>query len=434
MSPPSAAPRLRLRLRRDAVAIAMSCLPKIHATRLVRRSLRDAPALDRIHRADRLFCVAVGKAAEAMYDGVRGIAGRPLDGAFLVTSGGAPIGQAEVVRGGHPVPDDDSDAAAHRLEAFVRGVDAGPDDVVVVCVSGGASAMLSSPVPGLSAADLRSVSADLVLAGIDVTAVNAVRSRLSRLHGGGLLALAGRASCVGLVLCDNVQVGPAAVGSGLTYGPVLSVDVAIEAVGRHVRDPGLRSRVQRALAEREAHEPLPAPPADNIVVGTPGDALRECGAAAGERGYGRVVLTDRLQGEAREVAGVLAAVARFHARVAPDPVCVLAAGEVTVTVTGPGTGGRCQELAWAVAGALPDDIVASFVALATDGRDFVPGATGAWVTSDTVAVARRRGISFNAVLRDNDTHPALATLGQTLPALHTGTNLCDVYVLCAVPA
>jgi glycerate-2-kinase len=415
----------------DVLGIARAGVDSCEAGQLTRRAL-TGEAGRRLAEARTVHLIAVGKAAASMAWAVAGAAGPRLVGGLQVTPGApavaAPSGVATAV-GDHPVPGPASVEAGAALYDYLSATAFNPDDLVVFAVSGGASALVARPAAPLTPADAADLHRRLILSGLDITQVNAVRAAVSTLHGGALVRLAQPAIVLGLILCDNVQVGPEAVGSAMTYPGFVDGAVA-RGVLRQVPMPeGLADRVGQALRDRVGHPP--AADVSNVVVGGPGEALRACLTEARQRGYRCVSLGDRLQGEARDVAVYLESTLRTHKRLHPGrPLCITGTGEVAVTVRGAGTGGRCQELAYAMSWHLRPHPGACFVALASDGQDYIPGVMGAWVDDRSF---HRLGLStarWRDTLDRNDTHRPLATSGHCIPAEATDTNVCDVYVLC----
>jgi glycerate-2-kinase len=417
---------------RDAVAIARGAIRSVGGHELVTRALNDKALSRRLDSADRVFCIALGKVADPMFDAVAQAAGANWRGGIVV-SGESTARRPGRIRltGAHPVPDLRSRRAAEAIRNYLAEAELRPPDLVVVCVSGGTSSMVCLPVAPLTLADVRILTRRLLASGLDVTTINRVRRVISGLHGGGLAGLVAPARCLGLILSDNVQVGTPAVGSGPTF-PLGVHPAEVMAVIDHLVLPAdLRRRVKRAVQGRfSATSPWPKS-VTNVVVGQPLDALVAAQDHARKLGYRCLVVSSTVQGEAREVAKLLGAIIS-HQAAAGDRVSVLAAGEVVVTMNGRGRGrgGRCQELAWAMAPELVGVRGSAFAALATDGRDHIKGVGGAWVTGTTVSQIANAGLEWSQRLEAHDTYGALAQVGKLLAGGPTGTNLCDLYVAC----
>lgn len=418
-------------VRPDSLSIADEALARIQANRLVGRALEQEACRALLAQSRRVHVVAVGKAAVSMGTAVRSSAGDAFASGIAVPAAGCgPVPGFTVMPGDHPLPGESSLRAAAAVRQFLSGKDFDGDDLVVFAVSGGGSALVSEPLAPLDLGGLRLITETLLRAGIDVTRINHLRTALSGIHGGELLPLAGRARRLGLILSDNVQVGSQAVASGLVHPEPVDLarahDVLNEA--KDLLPEPVVDRIHAALAGRPATRAGDSTIL-NLVVGSTQSTLDRCTEAARGHGYHVVSLGPALQGEARWVAGKIGAIAREVAAVIAGPVCLLGTGEVTVSVRGSGRGGRCQELAWAMMPQITDLPGASFTAMSTDGQDFLPGVMGARVNRHSMGQAVALGYDWQAVLDRNDTHPALARLGQCLPGRPTDTNLCDIYAL-----
>ncbi|MGA6161327.1 DUF4147 domain-containing protein [Amycolatopsis magusensis] len=409
----------------------MAGLRAVDAGERVRETVRDHVRGELLESAERVFVLCVGKAAAALLDGITGALDGRVCETMAVGAPGYPRAEADFTAvGDHPFPGRRSARAAAALRAYLGDRGFGEGDLVLVGVSGGATAMLADPVPPLDHGDLHAVSAELLGSGIDVTEANNLRRALSRLHAGGLLDHFGPARAVGLVVSDNVQIGDAGVASGLTFPGPTGLGRAAEVAGKHLRDPGLRRRVLTALAnvpETRGHGVRVA----NFHV-TGGDTAVEAMArSAAAEGFDVLSLGGRVQGPVTEVAERFAGLLTTR-RI--RPTLVVGGGEATVELRGGGDGGRCQELAWRVGLALDGRPGTGFAAVASDGVDFLPHSSGAWVDGGSVARATAAGITVEAALAANDTYPAHAALGQIIRHAPGRTNVCDLYVGCVDPA
>jgi hydroxypyruvate reductase len=394
-------------------------------------------------KSGRLAVLAAGKAASRMAAAAERVLGRRLDGALAVdTSATVPLVRTRRLLAGHPVPDERGLVAADAVEALARGL--GPRDLLIVLLSGGASALLPAPVPGVSLADKAALTRHLLHAGATIGEINTVRKHLSRLKGGGLARAAGRTRVACLVLSDVVGDDLSTIASGPTVPDPTTYQDALEVLRRR----GLLEAVPgavRAHLEAGARRERPETPKPNDavfrrvathVVGSNRLSTEAAAREARRQGLRPVVLTTRLEGEAREAARVLVAVLREcveAGRPASPPVCLLAGGETTVTVRGEGQGGRNQELA--VAAALPlatFPVPAVVAALATDGIDGVGGAAGGVADDRTVLRAGQLGLApAAAFLEANDSRAFLGPLGDLIVTGPTGTNVVDLTVLLA---
>ena len=423
-------------LRDDALAVVRAALSAADAGACVARGL---PAVvETLSAARRWNLIAAGKAAGPMTESLlAGAPGRPAL-AMAVAPGPAPAlaGDIECFTGGHPVPTSGSLAAGRRA-LDVAGA-TGPDDVLVVLLSGGASALLESPADGVSLADLQATTARLLRAGADISALNAVRKHLSRVKG-GRLASACPGRTVALIVSDVVGDDLAVIASGptvadpTTYGDALAVldrfggigmypTAVVEALGEGVG--GIRTDTPKAGSAGLART-------TTMIVGAAQDAIEGARREAEARGYDADVEAAPLTGEARAAAGLL--LERIQA-VAAGPrrrVCLLSGGETTVTVTGTGKGGRNQELALALAGPLAVLPGAAVVAsVGTDGIDGPTDAAGAIADTTTISRARAAGLGEpGEYLRDNNAYAFFHGLGDLVMTGPTGTNVGDIQVV-----
>jgi glycerate 2-kinase len=418
----------------DPLAIAERGIDAANARIAVARRLAEPAAAEALAGFDRVFGVSTGKAAGETQAALEEAVPGPRWGGGLAVGleehAARYTGSSPYLISSHPLPDERSIASARAVREFLADASLTERDAVIACVSGGTSAMLCEPLPPLSLGGVRSATADLMRSGLDVTEVNVVRQAVSALAGGRLADAAWPARCWGLVLVDNVQVGAPAVGSGPTFAPLADPAEVLDLLARAPVAPDTRAALRQAIEAAGKREPRLDRTVNDVVCG-PATALDGAARAALERGYAAVTLSDAIQGEAREVAKVLGAIFRYHER--ERPVCVVGAGEVTVTVPSDcrGRGGRCQELAWAVAKELAGLPRTAFAAVASDGRDYLPDAGGACVAGDTLDRIEATGIDWRARLDGHDTHGGLRAVGALLPSRPTGTNVCDVYVFTA---
>jgi hydroxypyruvate reductase len=411
------------KLYRTAVAAAhpAACLPP---------HLPPPPA------TGRLIVLAAGKAAGSMteaaerhYLDANGWPPGRVDGIAVTRHGyGRPTRIVPVIEAGHPVPDAAGLDAAERTLAMADG--AGASDLVLVLLSGGASANWIAPVAGIVLAEKQAVTRALLKSGASIGEINTVRKHLSRIKGGRLAARAAPARVVTLAISDVPGDDPAVIGSGPTVADPSTLADARAIVARHRLD--LPPAVAHALADANNETPKPGDPAFAAgafrLVARPADAFRAAEAAVRAAGYECVLLGDRLEGEARAVAAEHARHARELAA-SGQRAAILSGGELTVTIRGNGRGGPNQEYALALALALAG--VPGIAALAgdTDGTDGGAGRAddpaGAFVDGTTVARARTLGLDPAAFLADNDSTGFFTRLGDLLTPGPTWTNVND---------
>jgi glycerate-2-kinase len=281
--------------------------------------------------------------------------------------------------------------------------------------------------------DLHELFAAVLESGADITALNKLRAACSSIAGGAVLRRVRTPRSLSLIMVDNVVSGVRWVASGLTfdYTPVRDeVQQLLNDIGRS--DTQLASRILDASDTRGEimAEPITTVH-ENRVIAEPTQVLTTVGAEAARRGFRVIELGDSLHGDVQESVDVMVAKVASESLI-EGAFCVVGVGEVTVQVRGDGVGGRCQEFAWRMAGALGEherDVIA--VARSTDGRDYVQGIAGGWSDRETVRRARELGIDFLSVVQRSDSYSALHELGQLIGGGRTGWNLCDVY-LCVV--
>ncbi len=388
-----------------------------------------AAALPPAPVSGRVIVLGAGKAAAAMAAALEAAWARPLEGLVVTRYGhGAPTAHIEVVEAGHPMPDAAGAEAAGRMLGLARS--AGPDDLVVFLASGGASALLAAPADGVSLADKQAVTRDLLRSGATIHQMNAVRKHLSAVKGGRLAEAAAPARVLTLAISDVPGDDLDVIGSGPTVPDSSTLADARAVLATFgVTPPGA---VAARLADPAAETPKPGDPifakCETRLIATPMQALEAAKAASVAAGLQAVVLSDRIEGEARDVAKVLGAIARNVAERAEPfqpPVVLLSGGETTVTVKGDGRGGRNAEFLLALA--LELDGLAGVHALAcdTDGVDGVEDNAGAMIAPDSLARAEARGVDVKAELANNNAYGVFQALGDLVVTGPTLTNVND---------
>jgi len=425
-----------LSLREAARAIFEAALRAADVAPLVRAALGavELPARGRV------LVVGAGKASGAMAAAAEAVLGdRIADGLVVVKDGyGAPTRRVRIVEAGHPVPDARGEAAAREIRAISES--AGADDLLLVLVSGGGSALTPAPVPPITLADKQAMTRLLLAAGANINQLNAVRKHCSRLKGGQLARAAAPARVHALLLSDVVGDPLDVIASGPTAPDTSTFAEALGILDRF----GLRERAPAAIVdrlERGRRGLVPETPKSddpifdrvtNTVIGNNRLVVDAAASRASALGYRPQVLTRALEGEAREVAAQLCALAREVQQgrgPVAAPACLIAGGETTVTVRGKGLGGRCQEFALAAAVALDGRPGIVALAAGTDGTDGPTAAAGGLADGETAGRARRRGIDPPAALGENDSNPVLGALGDLVVTGPTSTNLLDLYLL-----
>ena len=417
--------------------------PELDPERLLRRMFRAAvdsvdadacvPAALPRPAGGRTVVVGAGKAAAAMARAVErewSARGHPPPRGVVVTRYGHAVDcrHVEVIEAAHPVPDAAGRAAADRILGLAGGL--GSEDLLLCLVSGGGSALLVAPAPGVTLDEKQALNRALLASGANITEMNTVRKHLSRIKGGRLAAASHPARCHAVLLSDVPGDDPATIASGPTVADPTTVADA-RAVAERYRVP-VPASVEAWWERPESESPKPGDPrlarSTVDVVANAQRALEAAARVARDANYEPLILGDALEGEAREAALVHAGIAR-QARLRGQPVrppCVLlSGGETTVTVRGDGRGGRNAEFLLALAASL-DDLPGVFALAAdTDGIDGTESNAGAVYRPGIMAKARALGLDPRAALDDNDGYGFFAALGGLVETGPTLTNVND---------
>ena len=386
----------------------------------------------------RIWVAGAGKAAASMALAVERHFGRDRDifGKVVTRYGhGLPCAQIEVIEAGHPVPDEAGEAAAAAILDSASGL--GEDDLLLVLVSGGGSSLLSLPVADVPMADLRAVTRALLASGAPIQDINVVRKHLSRIQG-GRLAQATRARVRAFVISDVAGDDLSAIASGPCSPDPSTYADALALLARWRIDPpaSVARWLARGVAGEVAETPKPGDPlfarVDTALVASASQSLEAAARVFAQAGVEPVILGDTITGEAREVAQVMAGIAREIAqrrRPFAAPVALISGGECTVTVRGQGRGGRCSEFLLALAQSSRDVPRLWALAADTDGIDGVEDNAGARLAPDSLNRAAALGLDPLARLEDNDAYGFFAGLGDLVFTGPTRTNVNDYRAL-----
>ena len=401
--------------------------------------------LPALRRGGRLRVIGAGKAAASLARGVEAVLGARIDDGLVIVK----HGHAEFLRhcrqleAGHPLPDAASARAAAAVFDFVGKPLAA--DLYVVLLTGGASSLLASPAAGLTLEDKSAVTRLLVASGANIAEINIVRRHLSRIKGGQLARALAPASSITLAISDVLGDEPAAIGSGPTVPDPSSFADALAVLERYQLEARIPPAALRHLRQGVGGGVPETPkPSDRAfanarfaVVATLGDAVTAACREARAAGYEVVPFGRWLEGDAharaREFARRLRALADGRAPGAP-PLMLVAGGETTLQVRGPGQGGRNQEFAVIVAQELAGSEGLSVLAAGTDGTDGPTDAAGGFADGGTIPRALAAGLDPVAILRGNDTHRLLRASGDLFLTGPTGTNVMDLVLGVAQPA
>jgi len=382
----------------------------------------------------RTLAIGAGKAAASMAAAVERHwpSEAALSGLVITRYAHAlPTERIRVVEAGHPVPDESGEAAAREILAQVRSL--GEEDLLLALVSGGGSSLLALPAGGVSMADLKEVTRQLLMCGAAIQEINVVRKHLSAIQG-GRLAAACRARILALVISDVTGDDPTHIASGPCAPDPSAYRDAIGILEKYAVDPpeSVRRHLEDGAGGAHAETPKPGDPVfartENRVIAT---AHRSLEAAAGvfrSNGIAAAILGDSITGEAREVGKVMAAMAReIRAYGAPfrPPVALISGGECTVTVRAKGRGGRCSEFLLSLGLELQGLNAVHAIAADTDGIDGSEDNAGALLAPDSIARAARQGLSAKKLLADNDAWCFFSGVGDLVVTGPTLTNVND---------
>ena len=374
--------------------------------------------------------------ARAVEDNWRGDLQR-LSGIVVTRYGhGATTRHIEVVEASHPAPDEAGQQAAARVLAAVAGLTA--DDLVLVLLSGGGSALLAAPMAGITLAEKRAVTKALLACGASIGEINCVRKHLSALKGGRLALAAAPARVLTLAISDVPGDDLSTIASGPTVPDPSTCAEALEIVERY--GIALPAAAREALASGTAETPKPDHAGfarcESQVIATAQASLAAAAELASARGITPLVLGDAIEGEAREAARVLGGIAlscAAHGQPLAAPCGLLSGGETTVTVKGGGRGGRNAEFLLGLALALNGHARIHAIACDTDGIDGSEDNAGALLLPDTTARAAAAGIDLRARLAENDAYNVFAALGDLVVTGPTRTNVNDFRAILIEP-
>ena len=380
--------------------------------------------------------IAVGKASAAMAAAFLSVRHLQIRQALVIGTHMHPDLPATVewIESSHPFPDGRSEHAGNRAVAVAQGVHSG--DVLVILLSGGASALMAAPLAGITLADKVATTRLMMESGADIHALNTVRRHLSKVKGGRLAA-----ACVGttvtLAISDVVGDDLNAIGSGPGVADATTWADAAAMLTRFGGDAHLsevRHVIDRGLAGEIPDTPKPGDAAlkraQAMVIGSRIDAMAGAKQAAFERGYHPIVIPEPVTGEAREIAPRWLARARDLARDMNKPACVISSGETTVRVTGRGRGGRNLEFALTIAEAIASSTPMVMASIGTDGIDGSSGVAGGIVDSTSMARASALGLDTPGnYLAANDSLSFFARLDDVVRLGRTDTNVGDLQVM-----
>lgn len=377
----------------------------------------------------RLIVIGAGKAAAAMARAVEDNWSGPLEGVVVTRYGYAvACSRIEIIEAAHPVPDANGLHAAERILQCVQGLSA--DDLVLCLISGGGSALLPLPVAGMTLAEKQEINQALLNSGASISEMNCVRRHLSAIKGGRLAAACYPARVVNLIISDVPADGLSDIASGPTVPDSSTCADALAVLRRYAipLSPALLDMLASGATESLKPGDARLPEITTHLIATPQLALEAAARLAAEAGISAAILSDAIEGEAREVAKVMAAMAlqiRRTGQPFKPPCILLSGGETTVTIRGNGRGGRNVEFLLALGLALKGESDIHAIAGDTDGVDGLEEIAGALLRPDTLERARQQGIKPAASLQNNDAHGFFQALDDAVITGPTLTNVND---------
>ncbi len=430
--------------RERALAVLSAALEAVDPVKAIKRqvSLSD----DSLHIGQRvydlgryrnIYVIGGGKAGGSMAQAIEEILGQRVTAGLVNVKYGYGA-ETEIVRlneAGHPIPDAAGMAGTKQMAELARK--ATDEDLVICLISGGGSALMPLPVEGITLADVKSLTDALLRCGATINEINAVRKHLSQIKGGNLARLAHPAEIVSLILSDVVGSPLDVIASGPTVPDTTTFADAYGVIEKY----GLLEELPRPIVERLRRGKegvIPETPKEgteyftrtyNLIIASNEVAAEAATTRAEELGFHTLLLSTFVEGEAREVAKVFAAVAKEiinSGRPLPRPACVVAGGETTVTVRGSGLGGRNQEMALSAALEIAGLEDVMIIPLASDGTDGPTDAAGAIADGSTLRRAQEAGLSATQYLANNDSYHFFQQLGDLLITGPTNTNVNDL--------
>lgn len=419
----------------DANRFATHSLKDPRVLRMLSAALKAVDPYDAVKKYlpnidGRVYSLGIGKASVPMLTALA--ESIPLSGALAISkhASSPPSNLFPVLLGGHPIPDARSVHAGERVLEFVSSLR--EEETLVCLISGGGSALMTAPLIPLE--DLQTLTSMLLSCGANINEINTLRRHLDRVKGGGL-ARATKANVISLILSDVIGNSLEAIASGPTAPDPTTREDALAIFEKYkLEDSALFSILQSLVSSLETLKPDDPifSRVQNIIIGDNKLAAQAALEQARQDGFHAEILTNELQGEARDAGVMLARKLRDEISKRPRPFCLIAGGETTVTIKGKGKGGRNQELALAAVNDLRDLHHVMLIALATDGDDGPTDAAGAVVTGESARRAESLGLGAADHLSRNDAHSFFDALGDLIKTGPTSTNVNDLTFLFAL--
>ena len=403
-------------MREDCDSIVRRAIAAVQPDAAVQRALagRVFPG--------RVILIAIGKAAWSMASAARKVLGDSIREGMVITKYGHVMGDLPgmtLFEAGHPVPDANSFRATEAVLAATEHLT--ETDTVLLLISGGGSALFEAPL--IPQADSARLTEQLLASGAGIVEMNTIRKRFSKVKGGRFAMHCLPARVYSIILSDIIGDPLDMIASGPAYPDSSTVENAV-----HIAEKYRLTLTAEMQAMLHVETPKTLTNVETVITGSVRELCHAAAEAARALGYAPQILTDSLDGEAREAGGFLAAMARYHQSVAQSTALIVG-GETVVRLTGKGLGGRNQELALAAAQGISGLEGTAIFSLGSDGTDGPTDAAGGYVDGQTLAALAAKGIDPYAVLQENDAYHALAACGGLIMTGPTGTNVNDVSVL-----
>ncbi len=436
------------KLRRDAIDILKTAVEAVDPSDTIRRSLhveggrlQCCDAILDLDSFSRVFVIGGGKASGTMAQALEELLGdrisRGVVNVLKGTENNYKLKKIQLIGASHPIPDEESVIGVGSMLSLLDG--SGENDLIIVLISGGGSSLMTYPAEGVKLSDIQKTTSLLLRRGATINEINAIRKHLSAVKGGQMARRAGSATVLSLILSDVVGDPLDTIASGPTAPDETTFKDAIDVLKRYSlwneAPPSVQSRLQRGANGEMVETPKPGDgvfeKVHNVVVGSNLAAAKAAVERASMLGYRSLLLSTMVEGEACQVGAALAGVAKQVAATGNPivpPAAIIVGGETTVTVLGPGVGGRNQELALG-AGMKIDGLDAVIAALATDGIDGPTEAAGAVADGMTMTRARVMGLDAARSLAENDSFGFFNALGDAFLTGPTGTNVNDLTLI-----
>ena len=403
-------------IQEEAMQIIRTALHEARPDEAVKRALKELPDV-----SGRIILVAFGKAAWSMSEAAESVLQDRISEGICITKYGhvqKEIPQVQCYEAGHPVPDENSFSATRKAEQLVSGLK--PEDLVLLLVSGGGSALFEKPLIPME--ELKDITGQMLAAGCDIVEINTVRKRLSAVKGGKFAAWCAPARVISIVLSDVLGDPLDMIASGPTVPDRSDCARALDVIARY----GLRIS-DRAKACLQTETPRALPESETQIIGSVRELCRAAADACQELGYMPVLLTDQLCCEAKDAGSFLSSILKTHATQGKK-MAFLAGGETVVHLSGNGLGGRNQEMALSAAQGIAGLPNAAVICVGSDGTDGPTDAAGGYADGDTLASLAEKGLSYAAMIENHDAYHALEAVDGLIKTGPTGTNVNDIAV------